>query len=202
MEEIDLTVTPDVESIIAQRVADATKGLFTEDDLNKRVISEVDRRVESGIQKGLETQKQKWEREYKEVAMLSAEDVAKRQYEEQLKTLTQKEVEVQKRSNKLEAMDLLASANVPKSHYDKFIGILVSDDADATKLNVENFIEMFNSTKTEIETKLKSEISRVPTPQVQTQTGAITKTEFAKMTYAQVLHLKQTNPELYKEFIK
>ena len=73
-----------------KRVADATKGLFTEDDLNKRVISEVDRRVESGIQKGLETQKQKWEREYKEVAMLSAEDVAKRQYEEQLKTLTQK----------------------------------------------------------------------------------------------------------------
>ena len=91
-------------------------------------------------------------------------------------------------------MDLLASANVPKSHYDKFIGILVSDDADATKLNVENFIEMFNSTKTEIETKLKSEISRVPTPQVQTQTGAITKTEFAKNDIRTSITFKANKP--------
>ena len=48
-----------VDAIVAEKVADATKGLFDEDTLNAKVTAEVDRRVESGIQKGLETQRKK-----------------------------------------------------------------------------------------------------------------------------------------------
>lgn len=44
----------------------------------QRVTSETDRRVESGIQKGLETSKLKWETEYSERAKLSADELAKK----------------------------------------------------------------------------------------------------------------------------
>lgn len=191
-----------LDKIVADKLAEAKTGLYTEDEINKRVMSEVDRRVESGIQKGLETQKQKWERELSERAKLSAEELARKDFDEQLKTVTAKEREIQKKSNTLDAKDMLAEAQIPKAQYDKIIGMLVSDDADTTKANVQNFIDMFNNTKVEIETKVKSEFTQIPPPKTNAKSGVTTKDDFIKMTYADKLKLKTSNPDLYKEFIK
>jgi len=108
-----------IDAMILEKVAEAKKGLFTEEDLQRKVTSEVDRRVESGIQKGLETQKEKWERELKEKAQMSAEELAKKEYEEKMQTVTAKEREVMRKANLLEAKSMLADADVPKSHYEK-----------------------------------------------------------------------------------
>lgn len=199
----DLQFTQEqLDALVAQKISEAKQGLFSEEDLNKRVTSEVDRRVESGIQKGLETQRQKWEADYTQKAKMSAEEIARQEFEDKLKTVQEKERDIARRSNRLEAMSMLSEASVPKSHYDKFINILVSDDENSTKANVQNFIDMFNATKTEIETKVKSEFTNIPKPNVGSQGGAITKTDFNKMGYAEKLKLKQNNPELYKEFMK
>lgn len=179
-----------------------TPKLFTEDEFNKKLTQEVDRRVESGIQKGLETQKQKWERELQEKAKMTAEEIAKKEFEEKLNGLTQKEKEIQKKANKIDAMDMLSEAQIPKSHYDKFLNMLISDDSETTKANVQSFVEMFNSTKTEIETKVKSEFTNVPKPQVGMGDGVVTKSDFDKMSYADKLAFKQKNPEQFKEFMK
>lgn len=179
-----------------------TPKLFTEDEFNKKLTQEVDRRVESGIQKGLETQKQKWELELQEKAKMTAEEIAKKEFEEKLNGLTQKEKEIQKKANKIDAMDMLSEAQIPKSHYDKFLNMLVSDDSETTKANVQSFVEMFNSTKTEIETKVKSEFTNVPKPQVGMGDGVVTKSDFDKMSYADKLAFKQKNPEQFKEFMK
>ena len=188
--------------IIAEKVAEANKGLFTEEELQKRVTSETDRRVETGIQKGLETQKQKWERELSEKANLSAEQLAQKNFEEKLKEVSNKELEINKRANKLEAKSMLSDAQIPKAQYDKIIGMLVSDDAERTKDNVQNFIDMFNATKVDIETKVKSEFTKIPSPRVGIGNDVITKDDFIKMTYSDKLKLKTSNPDLYKEFIK
>ena len=188
--------------IIAEKVAEANKGLFTEEELQKRVTSETDRRVETGIQKGLETQKQKWERELSEKANLSAEQLAQKNFEEKLKEVSNKELEINKRANNLEAKNMLSDAQIPKAQYDKIIGMLVSDDTERTKDNVQNFIDMFNATKVDIETKVKSEFTKIPSPRVGIGNDVITKDDFIKMTYSDKLKLKTSNPDLYKEFIK
>ena len=191
-----------VDVLIATKIAEAKTGLFTEEELTRRVTSEVDRRVESGIQKGLETSKQKWEQEFSTKAKMSAEDLAKQEFESKWNEVSIKEKEVLKLANKVDAKDLLTEAGVPKSHYDKFITLLVSEDGEVTKSNVQNFIDMFNQTKSEIETKVKSEFSQIKKPDNGGHDEGITKDKFAKMGYGEKLALKNSNPEIYKEMMK
>ena len=191
-----------IDQMIAEKVAEARAGLFTEDELSKRVTSEVDRRVESGIQKGLETQRKKWEQDFSERAKLTAEELAKKDFEEKMQGLSQKEKEIQRKANLTEAKDLLADAQIPKSHYDKFIGILVSDDPESTKANIQNFIDVFNTTKTEIENKVKAEYSKIPQPSAGPGDEPVTQAKFNAMSYSQKLEFKAKHPDLYKEFIK
>ena len=200
MAELNLT-QEQLDKLVAEKLADARKGLFTEEDLQKKVTAEVDRRVETGIQKGLETHKKKWEMEFGERAKLSAEELAKKDFDEKLQTITQKELDIKRKANQLEAKSMLSEASIPKSHYEKFIGILVSDDEETTNANVTNFIEMFNSTKLELETKIKGEYSNVPKPD-QGNNKPITKSDFVKMSYLDKIKFKEKYPDVYKEFIK
>lgn len=191
-----------IDKLVEDKIAEARKGLYTEEDLTKKVTAEVDRRVETGIQKGLETQKQKWEREFAERAKLTAEELASKDFSEKMKTVSEKELEVRRRANKIEAREMLSEASIPKAQYDNFMNMLVSDDEEITKTNVTNFITMFNNTKTEIETKVKSEISKIPPPNTGNGDKGVTKDDFIKMGYAEKMKLKAENPTLYKEFIK
>ena len=75
----------ELDKLVADKIAEATKGMYTEDDLQRKVTAEVDRRVESGIQKGLETQKKKWQEEFEKSATMTAEELAKKKLEEQEK---------------------------------------------------------------------------------------------------------------------
>ena len=174
-----------------KKIAEAKKGLYTEDDLQKKVTSEVDRRVESGIRKGVETEKEKWEREFTEKANLTAEELAKKQLDEQLTTLTTREREIKKKANLIDAKDMLSTAEIPKAQYEKIITMLVSDDETATKTNVQSFIDMYSTTKVEIETKVKTELSKIPPPNVGGQDNVVTKESFGKMGYAEKLAFKK-----------
>lgn len=186
---------------VDQMIAEAKLGLFTEEDLQKKITSEVDRRVESGIQKGLETKKQKWEREYSERAKLTAEELAQKQLEEKMQELSGKEKEISKKANRIEARSILAEANIPKAHYEKFIDLLVNDDAETTTSNVQNFVDVFNSTRDDITNQIKSEYSNVPKPKTGAN-GTLTKDDFDKMGYGEKIKFKTENPDLYKEFMK
>lgn len=201
MDEIKLT-QEQLDALINEKVSKAKEGLFDETELQKRVTSEVDRRVDSGIKKGIETQKEKWEREFAERAKLSAEELARKDFEDKLNQMTQKEKEIQKKANLIEARDMLSSAGVPKSHYENLIGMLVSDNEESTKASVQNFINSYNATKAEIETKVKSELSHIKAPAGTPANGTVTKAEFDKMGYADKMKFKQSNPEMYKQFIK
>lgn len=186
--------------MIAEAVTKATKGMYSEEEFNRKLTAEVDRRVESGIQKGLETQKTKWEKEFAEKAQLSAEELAKKELQEQLGLISSKEKEISKRANLIEAKEFLSEAGIPKSYYEKFTGMLVSDDAEVTKSNVTNFIDMFSKTKQDIETKVKSEFSNIPAPKQGASEG-VSKEDFQKMTYSEKLKIKTEQPELFKKFM-
>lgn len=191
-----------IDKMIEDKVNEARKGLFSEEELNKRIMSETDRRVESGIQKGLETNKLKWESEYSERAKLSADELAKKDYDEKLKDVSVREQNIKKRANNLEARDMLTDAQIPKSQYDKLMTMLVSDDVDVTKANVQNYIDSYTTSKTEIETRIKGEFSKIPSPKLGDPNTVISATEFKKMSYGERAKFKLTNPEQYKEFLK
>lgn len=191
-----------IDAMVAEKIAEAKKGLFTEEDLQKKVVAEVDRRVETGIKKGLETNRKKWEEEFQAKAQMTAEELAQKEINEKLQTVTQKEKEIQKRANALEAKELLSEAKVPKAHYDKFINMLVTEDSETTKNNINNFISMFNDTKTGIETEVKSQLSSIPKPKIGTNNGVMTKEAFNKLSYSEMIAFKTSNPEQFKEFLK
>lgn len=150
----------EIEKIVEER----TKGLYTEDELNRKVTSEVDRRVESGIRKGVETEKSKWEEEFKKKATLSAEELAKLKFEEELDKIRIKESEINRRTNTLNARELFTKAEIPEENYSKFMDLLITDDEESTTKNVSDFIEVFNTTKENITQNIKKELSNVPAP--------------------------------------
>ena len=182
-------------------LAEAKKGLLTEEELTRRVTSEVDRRVETGIQKGIDTNKTKWEEEFLRKQTMTAEEIAAKTVKDAQDILSAKEKEINRKANLTDARELLATAGVPKAQYDKVVNILISEDSEATKVNVQNFIDTFSAMKTEIETQIKSDISKIPPPN-QNINKPTTKTDFDKLGFADKVAFKQTHPDLYKEFIK
>lgn len=153
-----------IDSLIEKATEEATDGLYTEDELNKKITAEVDRRVESGIQKGLETKKAKWEQEFERKAQMSAEELAKLTVDEQMEKIAEREAEINTRSNRIDAREMFAEANIPEDDYSKFMDLLVTDDVDTTHSNVSNFIESFNTTRDNIEKSVKNELSKIPSP--------------------------------------
>ena len=190
-----------VDKMITDAIAEAKQGLFTEDDLQRRVTSEVDRRVESGIQKGLETQRTKWEEEYSKKAQMTAEEIAKKELEEKMKEISQKEREIKLQSNSLQAKELLSNAGVPKEHYESLLNPLISDDEEFTKANVENLINTYSKTKSELEAKIRQELGNVPSPTTGNGDKPVTKDSFSKMNYSEMMAFKKSNPDLYTKFI-
>lgn len=185
---------------IAQLLSDAKKGMLTQEEHQRELQREVDRRVESGIQKGLETHAEKIRREAEEKATMTAEERAKKEISEKEKTLIAREKEILKKTNELEAQNMLISANIPKEQYSKLLGVFVNEDSEVTKTNVQNFIEVFNATKTDVETKVRSEFSKLPPPSSGGNT-TLSKSDFDKMSYVQKVELKTKQPELYKQFM-
>ena len=102
----------------------------------------------------------------------------------------------------MEAKDKLSTASIPKSHYEKFINVLISDDEESTNTNVQSFIDMFNQTKSEIETEVTKKFVNVPQPNLGNGDKVVTKESFNKMGYMDKMAFKQSNPEQYSKFIK
>ena len=188
-----------LDKMINDKVTEATKSLYTKDDLDKGISSEVDRRISTGIEKGISTERTKWEKDFSEKAKLSAEELAKKELAEQMSSLTDRESEVSKKANLLDAREKLTEAGVPKTHYDKFLGVMVTSDGDSTAKNINDFVEMYTTTKSELEASLKAEMSRVKPPK-EGSAGTKTKEEFTTMTYSQKVAFKESNPAEYKSF--
>ena len=194
--------TPEQQAEIDSLIAAAKVGLFTQSDLDKKVTAEVDRRVNTGIQKGIETEKSKWEREYAEKANLTAAELAQKDYDDKLKALSDRESALSTQANKIEAQNLFVSAGIKQEEYSKFIDLLVSGDSESTTSNVTNFIESLKNTQSEIESRIKKEFSIVTPPSTNPEGNkTLTKDSFAKMTYKERLDLKQTNKQLYDSLL-
>ena len=193
-----------LDKLVQDGIANATKDLMTKDDMMKEVSKETDRRVESGISKGLETQREKWRKEFEAKAKLTADELAKAEFDELRQSLDLRENELSLKGNLLEAKSKLNEAGIPSSYYEKLIGNVVNSDSEATVTNVSNLIDVYNITKSEIEANIKAELSKVPPADNNGGNGGgtVDKKGFMAMSYADKLAYKQSNPDEYNKLMK
>lgn len=186
---------------------------YTDEQIKDMLQREADRRVTEALQTqklkleaeketALQAERERVKKETLEQATLSAEELAKKQLEIKLQEVATKEAEIAKKQNLLLAKEKLTEAGVPKTGYENLLGIMVTDSEDATIGNVTQFINAFSTTKTELETSIRSELSKVPPPKSGAGGDEITKEKFNAMSYKDKMELKQTNPELFSTFIK
>ncbi|WP_422406953.1 MULTISPECIES: DUF4355 domain-containing protein [Gammaproteobacteria] len=192
MEEKDLQGTENQE----EQVETLT---MTQDDLQKLLQQEGDKRVSSAIQK----QKEKWEAEYKEkleVEKSEAEKLAKMSEAEKLQAQfnqekTQFENEKKqflKEKLELETIKQLSALELPV----EFSTFVLGNDAEVTKQNIDSFASQWQKAiEFAVDKKLQGH-----TPKAANGSGTtMTKENFSKMSYAERLELFNTNPELYNQ---
>lgn len=185
---------------------------YTDEQLAALIQSESDKRVTQALEtrnkkfqdelaKAIADEREKVRLELEENAKLSAQEKADKELQKKMADLAKRENELSIHTNQIYAREQFANAGISKDVYEKMMSVLVGADADVTKHNVENFIGVFSNTKSQIETDIKKQYSNVKPP-ASGGSAEVTKDDFMKMGYAEKMKFKESNPELYKAFIK
>lgn len=169
---------------------DNTPKTYTEEEVQKLLQQEGDRRVSSA--------QKKWQKEMEtkiaEAEKLKAMDETQRreyEYTQKLQELEQRERDFAITQNKLEATKVLANRGLPI----EFVDYIVAEDAETMMTNITTFEKAFNSAVADAVAKKIS--SPAPKTGSVKQTG-LTREDFKKLSVAQQAELYRTNPELYK----
>ena len=168
-----------------------TVKTYTQEEVDKLLQAESDRRVTSALKK----QQERFEREKAESEKLREMDEAQRkeyEYNKKVEELAAREKEFAITQNKLEASKIMSEHGLPIS----FVDYIVAEDAETMMNNITTFETQWKAAIADaVQQRLAS-----PAPKGSnvTQTG-ITKEQFRKMTLAQQSEIYRTNPELYKQ---
>ncbi len=103
------------------------------------------------------------------------------------------------KSNRVDAKSILAGLGLDDAALDAQLSLIVTEDAESTKARAKSFLDLVTSQRdaAKAETE-KAMLAKLGKPQGGSGENPVSKEEFAKMTYAQKLDLKQTNPDLFK----
>lgn len=168
-----------------------TVKTYTQEEVDKLLQAESDRRVTSALKK----QQERFEREKAESEKLREMDEAQRkeyEYNKKVEELAAREKEFAITQNKLEASKIMSEHGLPIS----FVDYIVAEDAETMMNNITTFETQWKAAIADaVQQRLAS-----PAPKGSnvTQTG-LTKEQFRKMTLAQQSEIYRTNPELYKQ---
>lgn len=186
-------VGQDLESGATTENNEQTPKTYTQEEVDKLLQAEADKRVTSALKK----QQERFEREKLESEKLRDMDEAQRkeyEYEKRVKQLEEKEKEFNLAQNKLEASKVMSEHGLPIS----FVDYIVAEDAETMMKNITSFEVQW---KAAIADAVQQRMAQpAPKGATGTQTG-LTKESFKKMTLAQQAELYRTNPELYKQMI-
>lgn len=153
----------------------------------KELQSMIDKRVSQA----LATQKQKLD-EANRLANMSAEERREAEYQEKIKALEEREAKLARAEMLTELTKQLSEKNLPVESADFLLG----KDADATSANLKAFEKMFNKA---VSAQVAQQLGGNAPQASSTETGAITKEQFSKMSLAQQSQLYRDNPDLYNQ---
>ena len=133
---------------------------------------------------------------------MSEEDLKK----EELEKLKKDKEMVAKQLSEIAVERILTKNGINVEEYgeETYQGILkdlVSDNVENSSVKANNFVKMFNKQRELVEQQTKTNLlQNTPTPKTGEQDKVITKEDFEKMTYSQMMNFMTENPELYKEY--
>ena len=174
----------------AEQVQEQEVKTYTQEEVDRMLQQETDRRVTSALQK----QQRKFEAEKAEAEKLRDMDEAqKKEYEfnKRVAELEKREKEFALMENKVSATKVLGDRGLPI----QFVDYIVAEDAETMMANINNFEKAW---KAALADAVNARLAQpAPKGSTATQTG-LTKEQFKKLSISQQAELYTTNPELYK----
>lgn len=165
---------------------------YTREEVDALLQAETDRRVTAALQKQAKKNEAKL-KEAEKLAKMSATEQYEYQLQQREAAIEEKERELALAENKAEASKILAEKGLDIS----LVDFVVAEDAETMNNNIKLLDASFKkSVKAEVERRLAGSTPKKGLPREQT----ITKADFLKMSYSELMELKQNNPELYRTF--
>lgn len=169
----------------------STPKTYTEEEVQKLLQQETDRRVTSALKKQ-ERKNQEAVREAQKLAQMNETEKFQYQLEQREAAIAAKEKELALLENKNEASKILADKGLSLS----LVDFVVAEDADTMSANIKILEQAFKaSVKAEVEKRMAGSTPK----KAVTVNKTITKEDFAKMSYSDMIILKQQDPELYRQ---
>lgn len=181
------------DNAVAETGAEETKT-YTQEEVDALLQSEVDRRITSALKK----QQQKYDAKTREAAKLAqmTEDQKKvYELEQREAAIAEKEREFALLENKAEASRILADKGIDVA----LVDFIVAEDAETMNNNINLLDKAFKrSVKAEVERRMAGATPKKGLPVDKT----LTKEDFMKMSYTEMVALKHEQPELYEALSK
>lgn len=172
----------------------AEEKVYTQAEVDELLQRETDRRVTSALQK----QQAKNEAKVREATKLAAMTEQQRyeyELEQREQAIAAKERELALAENKAEASKILADKGISP----QLVDFVVAETADVMNNNIKLLeAEFKKSVKAEVEKRLAGATPKKGLP----TDKAISKEDFLKMSFSEMMELKQSNPEIYAELSK
>jgi len=166
---------------------------YTEEEVNRLLQAEVDRRISAAMKKAQEKQAQAVA-EAQKLAKMSAQEQYEYQLQQKEKELNERAAQLAIFENKTEASKILAQKGLSLD----LVDFVVAEDAETMMANIKALEEAFKaSVKAEVEKRLNSTNPKKNLGSADT----LTKADFLKMPLAQQQAFYNQNPELYQKLM-
>lgn len=164
---------------------------YTQEEVDKMLQSEVDRRITSALKKQAKNNEAKI-KEAQKLAQMNESEKYQYELEQREKAIEEKEKALALAENKNEASKILAEKGLSLS----LVDFVVAEDAETMNSNIRLLEKAFkDSVKREVEKRLGSSAPKKNLPPDET----ITKEQAKKMGIRERQQLLMNNPELYAQ---
>ena len=181
--------------------AEAVKKSLATLIIPKDKFNEQSQRLQS-----IEAEKKSIQAQYEELRKqnMSVEERNK----EELKQLQEDKKAVAKQLSELAIERILNKNNIStdtysQEEYTNLVNDLIAENVEKSTIKANNFVNILKKQKDYIVKETTSNLLKnTPTPQTSSEDKGITKEEFNKMSYTQMLKFQQEQPELFNEYMK
>ena len=164
---------------------------YTQEEVDKMLQSEVDRRITSALKKQAKSNEAKI-KEAQKLAQMNESEKFQYELEQREKAIEEKEKALALAENKNEASKILADKGLSLS----LVDFVIAEDAETMNSNIRLLEKAFkDSVKREVEKRLGSSAPKKNLPPDET----ITKEQAKKMGIRERQQLLMNNPELYNQ---
>ena len=164
---------------------------YTQEEVDKMLQSEVDRRITSALKKQAKSNEAKI-KEAQKLAQMNESEKFQYELEQREKAIAEKEKALALAENKNEASKILADKGLSLD----LVDFVIAEDAETMNSNIRLLDKAFkDSVKREVEKRLGSSAPKKNLPPDET----ITKEKAKKMTIIERQNLLMNNPDLYNQ---